>query len=148
MKKIISVIMILIMICGVISNTSQEVGAKDNYLGTRYKKMIKKINILMDTSKLPTSELNTNSAKAVSMINKEVKKVYKKELAKLKGNKAKFLKKSQKVWKRKRSKYYSKKFREWGPGTGAIHYADDSFIKYTKKRIKWLVKKYGEPGLK
>lgn len=116
----------------------------DSYM-TRYKRIVKecKKKYKYDGNQL---EMNKEAASEYKIWNKELKKIYKKEVKIISKSKSKKLKSSQKRWLKKRdSKAESDAYMCRGGSMYPLVYYN-SKISYTKKRIKWMIKKYADVG--
>lgn len=144
-KKIIAIMLILSIVLGSGFIPSKvTVKAKGNYM-TRYKRIEKKCKRLCKYDGTQY-DMNMDSSKEFKIWDKELKKVYKKQLQKLNKKKTEKLKKLENKWKKKRIKYAEKGAKECIGGSMYPLVYNSCKISYTKKRIKWLVKKYGDVG--
>ena len=118
---------------------------KQTYLSTRYKRIKKKCNRLYDNA-FTQYDMNVASADEFTIWKKEVKKVYKKELQRLSKRKAAKLKKEQAKWEKGITKYAKKKARSCEGGSMYPLVYNNAKSSYIRKRIKKIIKTYGDVG--
>ena len=145
MKRSYLFTLVLIIMLSAIGINRKNVEAKDTYMTTRYKR-IEKLCEEKYRSGMTQYEMNVDSNKEFKVWNKELTKVYKKEIKKLTKKKAKVLKKAQKKWKKMRIKYAKKSAAPSIEGSIYPLEYNMALTHYTKKRIKKLIKKYGDVG--
>ena len=118
---------------------------KQTYLSTRFKKTKKKCKRLYDNA-FSQYDMNMASLDEFTIWKKELNNVYKKELQRLGKKKAAKLKKEQATWKKGIKKYAIKQSRDYEGGSMYPLIYNSAKSSYVKKRIKQIIKKYGDVG--
>ena len=144
-KKVLSLVLVFVFVVSAFATSgSEEVFADGKYM-TRFRRLEAqcKQNYKYNGNQM---EMMWESADEYGFWDKELNVVYSKELRAIKKKKAKKLKKLQKAWKKKRVKYAEKQTADFiGSSMYTVEY-NMVLIKYTKKRIKWLIKNYKDVG--
>lgn len=107
----------------------------------RYKELEKKCKREINDETSSSYELMLASGKEFTLWDNELNYVYKRIYKELGAAQKKALKKSQRKWIKAKEKKADKEARGWGGSTYTAIYRS-IVIEQTKKRIKWLIKKY------
>ena len=146
-KRIALLLLTLILLVTLIPSPEALAAKKSKkpYLSTRFKCIEKKTDQLYDNA-WTQYDMNMASAEEVSIWKKEIKKVYKKELNRISKKKVKQLKKEQKKWEKGMTAYAEKEASDCEGGSMYPLIYNLAQSSYIKKRIKKIIKKYGDIG--
>jgi len=118
---------------------------KQTYLSTRYKRIEKKCNRLYDNA-FSQYDMNMAASEEYSIWKKEFNKVYKKELKRINKKKAAKLKKQKIKWEKGITKYAEEAAYECEGGSMYPLVYCAAKTEYLQKKIKKMIKTYGDVG--
>ncbi len=139
--KSISIIAILFCIGFTMITTDMVSAANKQYYTKRYNALEQKCQKKFKYDGTQW-EMNIDSLTEYKLWNKELNYVYKSVIKTLNGSEAKKLEASEKRWKKQRKKKATKAAAVYEGGSMQPLEFNFNMIAHTKKRIKWLIKKY------